>query len=150
MTAFIEAIQDTQNASSTLEMIERIVQLQVQHNLSQFQEAIASQNESTLQLLRDELERLQKESSSAQGVFERLRAAIAPDVENTPEGEIATFYQAIDNLEKYGSIIPSSGDRLAFQLRIERNHCWSLFWQSIIRIFIRKLEQVCCGVRPIS
>lgn len=147
--ALIQSLNQAQGTTSAIEMINKIVEVHLQSNLAEFKTAIASQNEATLQLLREELERMQLESSSAHGVFERLRTAIAPDVENTPEGEITTFYQAINNLETYGSIIPSSRDRLAAQLRIERNHCWSLFWQSLIRIFIRKLEQV-CGVRPIS
>ncbi|MFK0731380.1 MAG: hypothetical protein ACFKPT_02785 [Gloeotrichia echinulata GP01] len=137
---FIEAIAQGNQIASITKIVEMQVQTQLENHLLEFQASIASQNAAAIEVMQEELGRVKHESATVKGVLERLRAATTPDLPAS-DAEIATFRQAIENLEKYGSIIPSSTDILAAQLRLQKNHAWSLFWQSIVRLFIRKLEK---------
>ncbi|MCC5634637.1 hypothetical protein LC593_02000 [Nostoc sp. CHAB 5844] len=139
--AFIEAIAQGNQVASLTQVIEQAVQSQIEHYLLEFQQAIASINATAIEVMQSELARIKHEGATVKGVLERLKAAATPDLPAS-DGDIATFRQAIENLEKYGSIIPSSTDILAAQLRLQKNHAWSLFWQSIVRLFIRRLEKI--------
>jgi hypothetical protein len=137
---FIDSIDQTKAIASLTQIIEQRVQEQLESQLLQFQESIAQSNAITVDLMLEELSRLKEENATVKGALKKLSSAIAPDL--PPEEEVVSFRQAIDNLEKYGSIIPSSGDVAQKQIKLQQNHAWSLFRQAIAKILIRKLEKI--------
>jgi hypothetical protein len=140
---FIDTVEQGRGFSDITQIISAEVQRQIETQLMEFQAAIADSNLAAIDAMSLELQRIKEESVTLSGVMERLSAAVAPDLPPTEE-EVVSFRQAIDNLERYGSIIPSQSDILAAQLRMRNGRAWSLVWQSIAKMFIRKLEKKFC------
>ncbi|MCC5618464.1 hypothetical protein LC605_25935 [Nostoc sp. CHAB 5836] len=140
---FTKAVRDGRGFADITQIIQMEVQRQLEQQLIDFQAAVAQSNLAMIDVMHTELTRLKEESATVKGVMERLASAVAPDISAT-EDEVVSFRQAIDNLEKYGSIIPSSADIAAAQIRWRNQQAWSLFWQSVAKMFIKKLEKVIC------
>lgn len=138
--SFIDSVDQTKAIASLTQIIEQRVQEQLEAHLLQFQESIAQSNAIAVDLMLEELSKLKEENATVKGALKKLSSAIAPDL--PPEEEVVSFRQAIENLEKYGSIIPSSGDVAAKRLQIQQNHAWSLFRQAIAKFIIRKMEKM--------
>ncbi|MBW4617224.1 MAG: hypothetical protein KME21_29115 [Desmonostoc vinosum HA7617-LM4] len=140
---FIQAVESGKEFAQITQIIQMEVQRQLEEQLAEFQDVIAQSNLAMIDVMHSELTRLKEESATVKGVMERLTAAVAPDIPQT-EDEVVSFQQAINNLEKYGNIIPSSTDIAACQLRMKNNHAWSLVWQSVAKLFIKKMEKKFC------
>jgi hypothetical protein len=136
---FIDSLGQTQAIASLTQIIEQRVQEQLESHLLQFQESIAQSNAIAVDLMLEELSKIKEENATVKGALKKLSSAIAPDL--PPEEEVVSFRQAIDNLEKYGSIIPSSEDIASKRRKSQNNHAWSLFRQAIAKIIIKKLEK---------
>ncbi|GAX38864.1 hypothetical protein [Nodularia sp. NIES-3585] len=141
---FIDTINQGKGFNAVTEIISEEVQRQLESHLLNFQSAIAQSNLAAIEVMSEELERIKEESATLSGVMERLTAAVAPDLPAT-EDEVVSFQQAINNLEQYGSIIPSKADMVAAQLRMREERAWSLVWQAIAKMLIKKLEKVFAG-----
>jgi len=145
---FITSVNQSKEFNAVTQAISAEVQRQLETHLLNFQQAVADSNLAAIDAMSLELQRIKEESATLSGVMERLTTAVAPDLPPT-EDEVVSFREAIDNLERYGSIIPSQSDILAAQLRMRNGRAWSLVWQSIAKMFIRKLEKKFCK-QPIS
>lgn len=140
---FINSVNQGRGFTEITEIISAEVQRQLEQQLVEFQAAIAQSNLAAIEVMHSELHRIKLESATVKGVMERLKTAVAPDISPT-EDEVVSFQQAINNLEKYGSIIPSSADIAAAQSRWQSDRAWSLVWQSVAKMFIKKLEKKFC------
>ncbi|NDJ26064.1 hypothetical protein GS682_31695 [Nostoc sp. B(2019)] len=140
---FIDTVNQGKGFNTVTEIISSEVQRQLESHLLNFQKAIADSNLAAIDAMSEELQRIKSESATLSGVMERLSAVVAPDLPTT-EDEVVSFRQAIDNLERYGSIIPSQSDILAAQLRMRNGRAWSLVWQSLAKMLIKKLEKKFC------
>ncbi|MBD6621251.1 hypothetical protein FNW02_37570 [Komarekiella sp. 'clone 1'] len=140
---FIDTLKQGRGFAEITQIISEEVQRQIETQLMEFQTAVADSNLAAIDAMSEELQRIKSESATLSGVMERLSAAVAPDLPTT-EDEVVSFRQAIDNLERYGSIIPSQSDILAAQLRMRNGRAWSLVWQSLAKILIKKLERKFC------
>ncbi len=138
---FVEAITESKQISEIAQVIQLEIQSQIQTQLSGFRSSLAQANLEAIETLHAELGRIKEESTTFIGAVERLKTAVAPDLLN-PNDEVVSFRQAIDNLEKYGNIIPSSFDVAASQQRSATDQAWSLVYQSIVKILITKLEKI--------
>lgn len=138
---FIDTLNQGKGFNTVTEIISSEVQRQLETHLLNFQKAIADSNLAAIDAMTEELQRIKEESATLSGVMERLTAAVAPDLPAT-EDEVVSFQQAINNLEQYGSIIPSQSDILAAQMRIRNGRAWSLVWQALAKMLIKKLEKV--------
>lgn len=141
---FIDTVNQAKGFNTVTEIISEEVQRQLESHLLDFQNAIAQSNLAAIEVMSEELQRIKEESATLSGVMERLSAAVAPDLPTTEE-EVVCFQQAINNLEKYGSIIPSKADMMAAQLRIRDDRAWSLVWQTIAWMLIKKLQKMLAG-----
>ena len=137
--SFIDSVDQTKAIATLTKLIEQRVQEQMESQLLSFQEAIAQSNAIAVDLMLEELTKLKEENATVKGVMKKLSGAIAPDL--PPTEEVVSLSQAIDNLEKYGSIIPSSADIASAQFRVKQNHTWSLFRQAIAKLIIKKVEK---------
>ena len=150
---FIDTVKQGRGFSDITQIVSEEVQRQIETQLMEFQAAIADSNLAAIDAMSLELQRIKEESATLSGVMERLSAAVAPDLPPT-EDEVVSFRQAIDNLERYGSIIPSQSDILAAQLRMRNGRAWSLVWQALAKILIKKLEKKFCkqptSIEPIG
>jgi hypothetical protein len=140
---FIDTLKQGRGFAEITQIISEEVQRQIETQLMEFQTAIADSNLAAIDAMSEELQRIKSESATLSGVMERLSAAVAPDLPTT-EDEVVSFRQAIDNLERYGSIIPSQSDILAAQLKMRNGRAWSLVWQSLAKMLIKKLEKKFC------
>ncbi|MBD6620064.1 hypothetical protein FNW02_30775 [Komarekiella sp. 'clone 1'] len=140
---FIDTVNQGRGFAEITQIISEEVQRQIETQLMEFQAAIADSNLAAIDAMSEELQRIKSESATLSGVMERLTAAVAPDLTAT-EDEVVSFQQAINNLERYGSIIPSQSDILAAQLRMRNGRAWSLVWQSLAKMLIKKLEKKFC------
>ena len=138
--SFIDSVDRTKAIASLTKLIEQRVQEQLETHLLNFQQSIAESNAIAIDLMLDELSKIKEENATVKGALTKLSNAIAPDL--PAEEEVVSFRQAIDNLEKYGSIIPSAGDVAAKKLKIQQNHAWSLFRQAIAKFLIKKVEKI--------
>ena len=138
--SFVDSVDQTKAIASLTKLIEQRVQEQLETHLLNFQDSIAQSNAAAVDLMLEELSKIKEENATVKGALKKLSTAIAPDL--PAEEEVVSFRQAIDNLEKYGSIIPSSGDVAAKKLQIQQNHAWSLFRQAIAKFIIKKLEKI--------
>ncbi len=145
---FIDTVNSGKGFAQITEIISEEVQRQLETQLIQFQSAIAQSNLAAIEVMSEELQKIKTESASVRGVMERLAIALAPDLPPTQD-EVVSFQQAINNLEKYGNIIPSNADIAAAQRRIKNHHAWSLVWQSLVKMLIKQLEKKFCK-QPIS
>jgi hypothetical protein len=137
---FINSVSQGRGFNEITHLISAEVQRQIENQLMEFTDAIAQSNLAAIEVMSVELQKIKEESATLSGVMQRLSAAVSPDLPATEE-EVVSFRQAIDNLEKYGSIIPSQADILAAQLRLRNGRAWSLVWQSIAKMLIKKLEK---------
>lgn len=140
---FIQTVNDGKGFANITQAIEMEVQRQLENQFIEFQSAIAQSNLAVIDVMHSELTRLKEESATLKGVMERLATAVAPDLPATND-EVVSFHQAIENLEKYGSIIPTQKDIVDTKLRLRNQHAWSLVWQSLAKMFIKKLEKTFC------
>ncbi|MBE9210077.1 hypothetical protein IQ244_26995 [Nostoc sp. LEGE 06077] len=140
---FIDSVKQGRGIANITELISEEVQRQIEAQLYDFQQAIAQSNLAAIEVMSEELQRIKSESATLSGVMGRLATAVAPDLPPTGD-EVVSFQQAINNLEKYGNIIPSSADIAAAQRRIKNHHAWSLVWQSLIKMLIKQLEKKFC------
>ncbi|WP_341529969.1 hypothetical protein WKK05_12015 [Nostoc sp. UHCC 0302] len=138
---FIDTVNSGRGFAEITQIISQEVQRQIETQLMDFQSAIAQSNLAMIDVMHSELTRLKEESATVKGVMERLKTAVAPDIPSS-ESEVVSFRQAIENLEKYGSIIPTEKDIVAAQLKWRNQQAWSLVWQSIAKMLINKLEKV--------
>ncbi|WP_341531881.1 hypothetical protein WKK05_38405 (plasmid) [Nostoc sp. UHCC 0302] len=140
---FIDTVNSGRGFAEITQIISQEVQRQIETQLMDFQSAIAQSNLAMIDVMHGELTRLKEESATVKGVMERLKTAVAPDIPSS-ESEVVSFRQAIENLEKYGSIIPTEKDIVAAQLKWRNQQAWSLVWQSIAKLLIRKMEKTFC------
>jgi hypothetical protein len=140
---FIGSVNQGKGFNVVTEIISEEVQRQLESHLLNFQKAIAQSNLAAIEVMSQELQRIKEESATLSGVMERLATAVAPDLPATQD-EVVSFQQAINNLEQYGAIIPSKADIVAAQLRLKNKHAWSLVWQSVAKMLIKKLEKKFC------
>jgi len=140
---FIDTVKQGRGLSDITQIISEEVQRQLETQLMDFQEAVAQSNLAAIEMMSLELQKIKQDSATLSGVMERLTAAVAPDLPAT-EDEVVSFQQAIDNLENYGSIIPSQADIVSAQIRLKNQRAWSLVWQSLAKMLIRKLEKKFC------
>jgi hypothetical protein len=140
---FIDTVNQGKGFTHITEIISAEVQRQLEQQLTEFQAAIAQSNLAMIDVMHSELTRLKEESATVKGVMERLKTAVAPDIPSS-ESEVVSFRQAIENLEKYGSIIPTEKDIAAAQLKWRNQQAWSLVWQSVAKLLIKKLERKFC------
>lgn len=138
--SFIDSVEQTSSIASLTQLIEQRIQEQLESHLLQFQQSIAQSNAIAIDLMVEELAKLKEENATVKGALKKLSSAVAPDL--PAEEEVVSFRQAIENLEKYGSIIPSTGDVAAKQLKIQSRHAWSLFRQAIAKLMIKKVEKI--------
>jgi hypothetical protein len=138
---FIDTVNQGKGFGDITQVISEEVQLESQ--LMEFQNAVAQSNLAAIEVMSEELQKIKSESATLSGVMERLTAAVAPDLPAT-EDEVVSFQQAINNLEQYGSIIPSQSDIVAAQLRMRNGRAWSLVWQALAKMLIKKLEKKFC------
>lgn len=146
---FTNTVKDGKTLANITQLVEEEVQRQLENVLTDFQSCIAQTNLVAIDVMHQELARIKQESTTVSGVMERLKTAVAPDL---PQGqdEVVTFREAINNLEKYGNIIPSSGDVFTATVKAQKNHAWDLLKQSLIKMLIIKLEEKFFGNRAIS
>jgi hypothetical protein len=137
---FINSVNQGRGFAGITQIISEEVQRQLETQLMEFQAAVAQSNLAAIEVMSVELQKIKEESATLSGVMQRLSAAVSPDIPAT-EDEVVSFRQAIDNLEKYGSIIPSQADIITAQLRLKNQRAWSLVWQSIAKMLIKKLEK---------
>jgi hypothetical protein len=137
---FLNSVWEGRGFADITQIISSEVQRQLETQLMEFQAAVAQSNLAAIDVMSNELQRIKEESATLSGVMQRLSAAVSPDIPVTEE-EVVSFRQAIDNLEKYGSIIPSQADIFTAQLRLKNGRAWSLVWQSIAKMLIKKLEK---------
>lgn len=140
---FTQTVRDGQGFAEITQIIQTEVQRQLEQQLVDFQAAIAQSNLAMIDVMHSELTRLKEESTTVKGVMERLKTAVAPDIPSEDD-EVVSFRQAIENLEKYGSIIPTEKDIVAAQLKWRNQQAWSLVWQSVAKLLIRKMEKTFC------
>jgi hypothetical protein len=140
---FINSVNQGKGFNVVTEIISEEVQRQLESHLLNFQSCIAQSNLAAIEVMAEELQKIKEESATLSGVMERLTAAVAPDLPPT-EDEVVSFQQAINNLEKYGNIIPSQADIFAAQLRLKNQRAWSLVWQSLVKMLMKKLEKKFC------
>jgi hypothetical protein len=138
---FIDSMNQGRGLDGITEIISSEIQRQLETHLMEFQQGVAQSNLAAIEVMLEELQRIKEESATLSGVMERLTAAVAPSLPATEE-EVVSFQQAINNLEKYGSIIPSQSDIVAAQLRMRNQRAWSLVWQYAAKMLIKKLEKV--------
>ncbi len=148
VTEFLDSIRSAKGIEAITALVQKEITLKLEEQLSDFEQALAQTNLATIEMMRSELTRIKEESESLSGVVKRLGACVAPDVSGGDE-EVVSFRQAIDNLEKYGSVIPSSNEIIAYKIRFEQNRAWSLFWQSLVKLLIKKVEEK-LGNRAVS
>lgn len=149
VAAFVEAMRQADAIAPLTRIVEEAVQAQLHGYLEQFQQTVAQSNADVIKLMLQELNRAKSEGETVQEVMHRLKTITTPDLPSDDSG-VLNLRQAIDNLETYGSIIPSSKEVLAARIRLEKNHAWSLFWQSVVRLVICKVEKILNGNRTIS
>ncbi|BCL40027.1 hypothetical protein [Nostoc sp. MS1] len=140
---FIDTVNAGKGFANITEIISAEVQRQIEGQLIDFQAAIAQTNLAAIEVLSQELLRIKEESATLTGVMERLATAVAPDLPPT-EDEVVSFQVAINNLEKYGNIIPSQTDIILAQSRLKQERAWSLVWQSLTKMLVKKLEKIIC------
>lgn len=137
---FTNAVKDGRSLTDITQLVEEEVQRQLENVLTDFQSCVAQTNLAAIDVMHQELARIKQESTTVSGVMSRLKAAVAPDLPNVSD-EVVSFRQAIDNLERYGNVIPSSGDIITATANAQKNHAWDLLKQSLIKMFIVKLEE---------
>ncbi|MBD6621239.1 hypothetical protein FNW02_37505 [Komarekiella sp. 'clone 1'] len=140
---FIDTVNQGKGFNTVTQIISSEVQRQLETHLLNFQSCIAQSNLAAIEVMSEELQKIKTESATLSGVMERLTAAVAPDLTAT-EDEVVCFQQAINNLEQYGSIIPSQADIIAAQFRLKNQRAWSLVWQALAKMLIKKLEKKFC------
>jgi len=140
---FIDSVKQGRGIANITELISEEVQRQIEAQLYDFQQAIAQSNLAAIEVMSEELQRIKSESATLSGVMGRLATAIAPDLPPT-EDEVVSFQQAINNLELYGNVIPSQTDIAAVQFRLKNQRAWSLVWQSVVKMLIKKMESKFC------
>ncbi|YAF99206.1 MAG: hypothetical protein AB3A66_27430 (plasmid) [Nodularia sp. CChRGM 3473] len=141
---FIDTINQGKGFNAVTEIISEEVQRQLESHLLNFQSCIAQSNLAAIEVMAEELQKIKEESATLSGVMERLTAAVAPDLPAT-EDEVVSFQQAINNLEQYGAIIPSKADIVASQFRLKNQRAWSLVWQALAKLLIKKVEKAFAG-----
>lgn len=137
---FLKTLEHTKGIENITRIIETEVQRQLEAQIHEFGSAIANSNLAAIEVMREQLAQLNHDSATVKGVLQRLETALTPDLPKVGE-DVTSFRQAIENLERYGSIIPTSHDIVLAQLKIQQNQAWSLFRQSLVKLFIRKLER---------
>ncbi|MBD2496728.1 hypothetical protein [Nostoc sp. FACHB-280] len=140
---FIDSVRKGQGFAEITELISEEVQRQIEAQLYDFQQAIAQSNLAAIEVMSEELQRIKTESATLSGVMGRLATAVAPDLPPA-EDEVISFQKAINNLEVYGNVIPSQADIAAVQFRLKNQRAWSLVWQSVAKMLIKKLEVKFC------
>nr|MDZ8061879.1 hypothetical protein [Nostoc sp. EkiNYC01] len=140
--AFIQALKETKTIATITEIVEQRVQQQLESHLLEFQQTIAQSNAVTIELMQQELQKLKDESSTVQGALQRLSNAIAPNI--PANAEVVTFREAIHNLQTCGSILPSDSEILTAQVRMQQSHAWSLFRQAVVKLLVKKMEELFC------
>lgn len=138
---FIDTVNQGRGFGDITQIISQEVQRQIETQLMEFQSAIAQSNLAAIEVMAEELQKIKEESATVKGVMERLAIAVAPDLPAT-EDEVVSFQQAINNLEQYGAIIPSTADIVAAQFRLKNQRAWSLVWQALAKLLIKKIEKV--------
>ena len=93
-----------------------------------------------IELMRSQIEEVQQQAGTVQDVTNKLAQVAAPDLDKAQD--VTSLTQAIENLEKYGSIIPTSTQLAAHRINAERNHAISLLGQSIALFIIKGLKKV--------
>lgn len=138
--AYLDAMQQNQDFQLLVHAVSREIRGEIQQSLSGFQEAIAQQHYQSLELMRSQIEQVQQQAGTLGDVTNRLAQVAAPDLDKAQD--VTSLTQAIENLEKYGSIIPTSTQLAAYKVKAERNHAVSLLGQSIALFIIKGLKKV--------
>lgn len=141
--AYLDAMQQNQEFQLLVHAVSKEIRGEIQQSLSGFQEAIAVQNYQAIELMRSQIEQVQQQAGSLQDVTNKLAQVAAPDLDKAQD--VTSLTQAIENLEKYGSIIPTSTQLAAYRLNRERNHAISLLGQAIALFLIKGLKKVFDG-----
>jgi hypothetical protein len=136
----LQAVDDGKGLNAITQVVSEQVQAQTEQTLIEFSESVRQTNLAAVEVMAEELARIKDDSQTVRGVLERLKAVAAPDLVNSLQGEVVSYRQAINNLERYGSIIPTDGDIAKSQLIARKNQAWSLFWQSVIKLVINKIQ----------
>lgn len=136
---FLQAIKNNQGVAHVTAIVSEVAQKQLEQNLSDFSQTIGEANLDAIEIMSSELDRIKSESQTMHGVLQRLKVALALDIEQTEDG-IVSYRQAINNLERYGSIIPSDADIALFNSKLKRSRAWSLLWQSFLRLMIHQIQ----------
>lgn len=149
MEILTESLQDGKKLEGIIKVIQQEVGLQIEGHLQEFYGSVSQMNLAAIETMYTELAKIKEQSATMQGVMERLKLAVAPDLPEVGD-EVVSFRQAIDNLERYGSIIPSSSDIVTAQIQLQKNHAWSIVRQALAKLLIKKLEGVVRGNSTIS
>jgi hypothetical protein len=136
---FIDTVNQNKDFDQITEVVSEEVQRQLEQHLTKFQQAIAQSNLAAIELMGEELQKIKEESATFSGAMKRLTTAVAPDI--PPDEEVVSFQQAINNLEKYGAIIPSQQNVLTAQIKLRNQRAWDIFWQAIAKLLVKKIAQ---------
>lgn len=136
---FLDSMRENKGIAEVTEAVSEIVQQRLEQNLTDFSKVVNEANLDAVEIMISELHRIKEESQTVDGVLQRLKAAIAPDVERS-KSEIVSYREAINNLERYGSILPSDADIAIANHKLKQNRAWSILWQSFIRLIIKQLQ----------
>lgn len=149
MAEFKAAVKNGQEFSEITRLVHQEVERQTEKILAEFSEAIAHTNLAALDIMQAEIARVKEDSATIKGAMERLKIAAMPS-DFSQQEEVVSFRQAIDNLEIYGNIIPSSKDISVVKEKARKSQEWTLFRQSLARVILSKLEEAFFGNRTVS
>lgn len=138
--AYLGAMQQNQEFQLLVHAVSKEIRGELQQSLSGFQEGINQQHYQMIELMRSQIEQVQQQAGTMQDVTNKLAQVVAPDLDKAQD--VASLTQAIENLEKYGSIIPTSTQLAAYKVKAEHNHAVSLLGQSIALFIIKRLKKV--------
>lgn len=140
LDACLDAMQQNQEFQLLVHAVSKEIRWELQQSLSGFQEGINQQHYQMIELMRSQIEQVQQQAGTIQDVTNKLAQVAAPDLDKAQD--VTSLTEAIENLEKYGSIIPTSTQLAAYKVKAEHNHAVSLLGQSIALFIIKRLKKV--------
>lgn len=135
-----ELIQSSETFSQVYENLAATILERVESRLTGFEEVLKDSNLSTIDYLQDQLNQVKEDNRTFNGVLERLKTAVAPDVTSAPD-EVTNFRDAIENLGRYGSIIPTQSDISFYNQRHQEHRSWSLLRQTFARFLVWQVQR---------
>jgi hypothetical protein len=138
--ALLKHLDEQNKLEQTTHNIEEFAVYLAEKKVINLQEVLRQTDAATLDLLIEEMIQLRKDDDSFKGVLSRLTSAIAPDLPHTGD-EITSYKQAIDNLDRYGEIIPSSQQVALANVNLKKSRAWQIFWQAIAKLVVIKLGE---------